>query len=51
MCKVFASRVNNKNCFILDDGSCSGDSLIQMIDEIAFLQRQRNNIALLYWQS
>jgi hypothetical protein len=28
--------VSNNICLILDDGSCSGDSLIQMIDEIAF---------------
>ena len=30
------NHVNNKICFILDDGSCSGDSLMQMVDEIAF---------------
>jgi hypothetical protein len=29
-------KVENNICFILDDGTCSGDSLIQMIDEIAF---------------
>lgn len=29
-------KINNNVCFILDDGSCSGDSLIQMIDEISF---------------
>ncbi|MBS5796143.1 MAG: hypothetical protein KH100_07020 [Dysgonomonas mossii] len=28
--------IKNKLCLILDDGSCSGDSLIQMIDEISF---------------
>jgi orotate phosphoribosyltransferase len=31
-----STRINDKICFILDDGSCSGDSLIQMVDEIAF---------------
>lgn len=30
------AKIENNFCFILDDGSCSGDSLIQMIDEIAF---------------
>jgi len=30
------SKIDNHICLILDDGSCSGDSLIQMIDEIAF---------------
>jgi len=29
-------KIENNFCFILDDGSCSGDSLIQMIDEISF---------------
>jgi len=28
---------NNKNVLILDDGSCSGESISQMIDEVAFL--------------
>lgn len=32
----FNSRIMDSFCFILDDGSCSGDSLIQMIDEISF---------------
>ncbi|MGE0635624.1 MAG: hypothetical protein AB7G44_06445 [Bacteroidia bacterium] len=31
-----STKINNNICFILDDGSCSGDSLIQMIDEISF---------------
>lgn len=30
------NKIENSFCFILDDGSCSGDSLIQMIDEISF---------------
>lgn len=30
------SKIENNICLILDDGSCSGDSLIQMIDEISF---------------
>ncbi len=30
------AKVDDNICFILDDGSCSGDSLIQMIDEISF---------------
>ena len=30
------AKIENNICFILDDGSCSGDSLIQMIDEISF---------------
>lgn len=32
----FSSKIVDSFCFILDDGSCSGDSLIQMIDEISF---------------
>ncbi|MFT3738396.1 MAG: hypothetical protein QM786_06530 [Breznakibacter sp.] len=32
----FSSKILDSFCFILDDGSCSGDSLIQMIDEISF---------------
>lgn len=32
----FNSKIADSFCFILDDGSCSGDSLIQMIDEISF---------------
>jgi hypothetical protein len=31
-----STKIENNFCFILDDGSCSGDSLIQMIDEISF---------------
>jgi len=31
-----SSKIENNLCFILDDGSCSGDSLIQIIDEISF---------------
>lgn len=30
------AKIENNVCVILDDGSCTGDSLIQMIDEIAF---------------
>lgn len=30
------AKVEGNICFIFDDGSCSGDSLIQMIDEISF---------------
>lgn len=29
------ARIEDDVCLILDDGSCSGDSLIQMVDEIA----------------
>jgi hypothetical protein len=32
------SHVENQICLLLDDGSCSGDSIIQMIDEISFYQ-------------
>lgn len=32
----FSAKIENKICLILDDGSCSGDTLIQMIDEISF---------------
>jgi len=32
--EAFSSLVNGKNIMIFDDGSCSGDSLIQMLDEI-----------------
>lgn len=31
-----SAKIENSFCFILDDGSCSGDSLIQIIDEISF---------------
>jgi hypothetical protein len=31
-----SAKIVNNFCFILDDGSCSGDSIIQMIDEISF---------------
>lgn len=30
----------DKNILILDDGSCSGESILQMIDEVAFLNVQ-----------
>lgn len=30
----------NKKILILDDGSCSGESILQMIDEVAFLNAQ-----------
>ncbi len=33
-----SAKIENNICFILDDGSCSGDSLIQMIDEISFYE-------------
>ncbi|HEX8279576.1 MAG TPA: hypothetical protein VF540_12815 [Segetibacter sp.] len=32
------AKINKSFCFILDDGSCSGDSLIQMVDEISFCE-------------
>ncbi|WP_345329411.1 hypothetical protein [Mucilaginibacter defluvii] len=31
-----SSKIDRNVCLILDDGSCTGDSLIQMVDEIAF---------------
>jgi hypothetical protein len=31
-------KVKGSVCLVLDDGSCSGDSIIQMIDEIAFYE-------------
>lgn len=31
----FNKITDNKTAFILDDGSCTGDSLIQMVDELA----------------
>lgn len=33
-----SAKIKDSFCFILDDGSCSGDSLIQMIDEISFYE-------------
>lgn len=33
-----SAKIRGNLCLILDDGSCSGDSLIQMIDEIAFYE-------------
>lgn len=33
-----SAKIKNSFCFILDDGSCSGDSLVQMIDEISFYE-------------
>jgi hypothetical protein len=35
-----SAKIENNFCFIIDDGSCSGDSLIQMIDEISFYDAQ-----------
>ena len=40
-----SQKVNDNICFILDDGSCSGDSLVQMINEISFYNA--NEIILL----
>ncbi|WP_179347711.1 phosphoribosyltransferase [Winogradskyella pacifica] len=34
--KHLSSKVDDKLCLIIDDGSSTGDSLIQMIDEISF---------------
>lgn len=34
--KHLSSKVDNNLCLIIDDGSSTGDSLIQMIDEISF---------------
>lgn len=36
--KVLNPTTKNKNVLIIDDGSCSGDTLLQMIDMISFLQ-------------
>ncbi|MES2559405.1 MAG: phosphoribosyltransferase [Bacteroidota bacterium] len=33
-----------KNVFIIDDGTCTGDTLVQMIDSIAFLNVDRINV-------
>lgn len=33
-----SNKVAQNVCLILDDGSCSGDSIVQMIDEIAFFE-------------
>jgi hypothetical protein len=33
-----STKIKDTFCFIVDDGSCSGDSIIQMIDEISFYQ-------------
>lgn len=34
--EYFSNLIDGKSILILDDGSCTGDSLIQMIDEITF---------------
>ncbi|RYM35718.1 hypothetical protein ERX46_01620 [Brumimicrobium glaciale] len=34
--KSLIEKCKNKNVLILDDGSCSGESLLQMINEVAF---------------
>ena len=34
--KSLIEKSKDKNVLILDDGSCSGESLLQMIDEVAF---------------
>lgn len=34
--KHLSSKVDNNLCLIIDDGSSTGDSLVQMIDEISF---------------
>lgn len=36
--KSLVEKCNDKIALILDDGSCSGESLLQMIDEVAFLE-------------
>ncbi len=41
----FATLNKSKTILILDDGSCTGDSILQMIDEIAFSEAK--NIILL----
>ncbi|WP_339810812.1 phosphoribosyltransferase [uncultured Imperialibacter sp.] len=33
--------INGSNVLVLDDGTCTGESIIQMIDEIAFLKAKR----------
>ncbi|RKS55872.1 hypothetical protein BC962_0845 [Gillisia mitskevichiae] len=38
--KSLMEKSKDKNALILDDGSCSGESLLQMIDEVAFLDVQ-----------
>jgi orotate phosphoribosyltransferase len=43
--KILNPLTKDKNILIIDDGSCSGDTLLQMIDMISFLQV--TNIAVL----
>jgi len=35
--KFLNSKTKDKNIFILDDGSCTGDTILQMIDEVCYL--------------
>lgn len=34
----YNNKIKNKSILIIDDESCSGDSLIQMLDEISFIE-------------
>jgi orotate phosphoribosyltransferase len=43
--KFLNSKTSNSNILVLDDGSCTGATIIQMIDEISFLNV--NSITLL----
>jgi len=36
--KSLIDKSKDKNVLVLDDGSCSGESLLQMIDEVAFFE-------------
>jgi orotate phosphoribosyltransferase-like protein len=36
-----STKIEDNVCLILDDGSCTGDSLIQMIDEISFYNAKK----------
>lgn len=42
--KLLNSKTLNSDIFIIDDGSCTGSTIIQMIDEISFLDVKSINV-------
>jgi hypoxanthine-guanine phosphoribosyltransferase len=46
--KIMNSKTKGKNVFIIDDGSCTGSTIIQMIDEISFLDVKSINVLSLF---
>ncbi len=41
---TYSEFVKDNNIIILDDGSCSGDSIIQMVNEIAYFKPQKIDV-------